>query len=52
MASSITGQDNAILSCEAKINDIDVVVSAVNFKFIGGSSLLLSFCCFLYGGCS
>ena len=33
----ITGQDNAILSCEAKINDIDVVVSAVNFQFIGGS---------------
>jgi len=25
------------LSCEAKINDIDIVVSAVNFKFIGGS---------------
>ena len=36
-AKKITGQDNAILSCEAKINDIDVVVSAVNFKFIGGS---------------
>ena len=33
----ITGQDNAILSCEAKLNNIDVVVSAVNFKFIGGS---------------
>ena len=33
----MTGQDNAILSCEAKINDIDVVVSAVNFKFIGVS---------------
>ena len=32
-----TGQDNAILSCEAKINNIDVVVSAVDFKFIGGS---------------
>jgi len=32
-----TGQDNAILSCESKINNIDVVVSAVNFKFIGGS---------------
>ena len=36
-AKKITGQDNAILSCEGKINDIDVVVSAVNFKFIGGS---------------
>ena len=36
-AKKITGQDNAILSCETKINDIDVVVSAVNFKFIGGS---------------
>jgi len=36
-AKKITGQDNAILSCEAKINNIDVVVSAVNFKFIGGS---------------
>ncbi len=36
-AKKITGQDNAILSCEAKINDIDIVVSAVNFKFIGGS---------------
>ena len=36
-AKKITGQDNAILSCEAKINDIDVVVSAVNFQFIGGS---------------
>ena len=36
-AKKMTGQDNAILSCEAKINDIDVVVSAVNFKFIGGS---------------
>ena len=36
-AKKITGQDNAILSCEAKINDIDVVVSAVNFKWIGGS---------------
>ena len=36
-AKKITGQDNAILSCEAKISDIDVVVSAVNFKFIGGS---------------
>lgn len=36
-AKKVTGQDNAILSCEAKINDIDVVVSAVNFKFIGGS---------------
>jgi len=32
-----TGQDNAILSCEAKINNIDVVVSGVNFKWIGGS---------------
>ncbi len=36
-AKKITGQDNAILSCESKINDIDVVVSAVNFRFIGGS---------------
>tara|TARA_B100000963_G_scaffold349977_1_gene359645 strand:+ start:83 stop:1012 length:930 start_codon:yes stop_codon:yes gene_type:complete len=36
-AKKITGQDNAILSCEAKINDIDVVASAVNFRFIGGS---------------
>ena len=36
-AKKITGQDNAILSCEAKINDIDVVISAVNFQFIGGS---------------
>ena len=36
-AKKITGQDNAILSCEAKINDIDVVVSAVNFMWIGGS---------------
>ena len=36
-AKKTTGQDNAILSCEAKINNIDVVVSAVNFKFIGGS---------------
>ena len=36
-AKKITGQDNAILSCEAKINNIDVVVSAVNFKWIGGS---------------
>ena len=36
-AKKITGQDNAILSCEAKINDIEVVASAVNFKFIGGS---------------
>ena len=36
-AKKITGQDSAILSCEAKINDIDVVASAVNFKFIGGS---------------
>ena len=36
-AKKITGQDNAILSCEAKINNIDVVVSAVDFKFIGGS---------------
>ncbi len=36
-ANKITGQDNAILSCEAKINDIDVVVSSVNFKYIGGS---------------
>ena len=36
-AKKITGQDNAILSCEAKINDIDVVASAVNFKWIGGS---------------
>jgi len=32
-----TGQDCAILSCEAKINDIDIVVSAVNFAWIGGS---------------
>ena len=32
-----TGQDCAILSCEAKINEIDVVVSAVNFNWIGGS---------------
>ena len=32
-----TGQDCAILSCEAKINDIDIVVSAVNFSWIGGS---------------
>jgi len=36
-AKKITGQDNAILSCEAKTNNIDVVVSAVNFKWIGGS---------------
>ena len=36
-AKKITGQDNAILSCEAKINNIDVVVSAVNFSYIGGS---------------
>ena len=36
-AKKITGQDNAILSCEGKINNIDVVVSAVDFKFIGGS---------------
>ena len=36
-AKKITGQDNAILSCEAKIKNIDVVISAVNFKFIGGS---------------
>ena len=36
-AKKITGQDSAILSCEAKINDIEVVASAVNFKFIGGS---------------
>lgn len=36
-AKKITGQDNAILSCEGKINDIDIVMSAVNFKFIGGS---------------
>ena len=36
-AKKITGQDNAILSCEAKINNIDVVASAVNFKWIGGS---------------
>ncbi len=36
-AKKITGQDNAILSCEAKIDDIDVVVSAVDFRFIGGS---------------
>ena len=36
-AKKITGQSNAILSCESKINNIDVVVSAVNFKFIGGS---------------
>ena len=36
-AKKITGQNNAILSCEAKINEIDIVVSAVNFKFIGGS---------------
>ena len=36
-AKKITGQDSAILSCEAKINDIDVVASAVNFKWIGGS---------------
>ncbi len=36
-AKKITGQDNAILSCEAKINGIDVVISAVNFLFIGGS---------------
>ena len=36
-AKKITGQDNAILSCEAKINDIEVVASAVNFRFIGGS---------------
>ena len=36
-AKKITGQDNAILSCEAKIDDIDVVASAVNFRFIGGS---------------
>ena len=36
-AKKITGQDSAILSCEAKINDIDVVASAVNFKYIGGS---------------
>ena len=28
-AKKITGQDNAILSCEAKINDIDVVVSCL-----------------------
>ncbi len=36
-AKKITGQDSAILSCEAKLNDIDVVASAVNFKWIGGS---------------
>ena len=36
-AKKITGQDSAILSCEAKINDIEVIASAVNFKFIGGS---------------
>ncbi len=36
-AKKITGQDNAILSCEARINNIDVVVSAVNFSYIGGS---------------
>ena len=36
-AKKITGQDSAILSCEAKINDIDVVASAVSFKWIGGS---------------
>ncbi len=36
-AKKITNQDNAILSCEAKIDDIDIVISAVNFKFIGGS---------------
>ena len=36
-AKKTTGQDNAILSCEAKINDIEVVASAVNFRFIGGS---------------
>ncbi len=36
-AKKITGQDNAILSCEAKINDIDVVASAVDFRWIGGS---------------
>ena len=32
-----TGQANAILSCEARIDNIDVVMSAVDFKFIGGS---------------
>ena len=36
-AKKITDQDSAVLSCEAKINNIEVVVSAVNFKFIGGS---------------
>ena len=36
-AKKITGQNNAILSCEAKINNIDVVASAVNFQYIGGS---------------
>ena len=36
-AKKTTGQANAILSCEAKIDNIDVVMSAVDFKFIGGS---------------
>ena len=36
-AKKTPGKANAILSCEAKINNIEVVVSAVDFKFIGGS---------------
>ena len=30
-------RQDCALSCEAKINDIDIVVSAVNFSWIGGS---------------
>ena len=36
-AKKTTGQANAILSCEARIDNIEVIVSAVDFKFIGGS---------------
>ena len=32
-----TGQACAILSCKTTIKDIDIVASAVDFKFIGGS---------------